>query len=358
MSRKSTILLASLALMTALTGCTTEASSSASSVASSSSSTITKLGGSLVVYSPNSDGEINNLLYFWADKYGVTVELQSMGTGDVIAKLKAEKENPQADVQFGGMNLGVYNQNPDLYERYVAKGDNLLAAGYQNKTGYFTNYLLSGSNLLVNTDLEKQLGLTITGYADLLNPALKGKIAMGNAASSSSAYAQLTNMLLVMGDGTYLDTKGWTFVEDFVKNLNGKIIASSSAVYKGVSAGEYVVAATYEDPSVQLLTDGAKNLRIVYPKEGAVWLPAASAIVKGSKNLKNAQAFIDWLISEEGQTQVAKGTNRPVNTTINNTNTNLQPFSTIKIAYEDIELVASIKTQLQTRFTEVVTRNS
>ena len=181
---------------------------------------------------------------------------------------------------------------------------------------------------------------------------------MGNAASSSSAYAQLTNMLLVMGDGTYLDTKGWTFVEDFVKNLNGKIIASSSAVYKGVSAGEYVVAATYEDPSVQLLTDGAKNLRIVYPKEGAVWLPAASAIVKGSKNLKNAQAFIDWLISEEGQTQVAKGTNRPVNTTINNTNTNLQPFSTIKIAYEDIELVASIKTQLQTRFTEVVTRNS
>ena len=356
MSRKSTVLLASLALMTALTGCAAETTSS--SVASSNANSITRLGGTLVVYSPNSDGEINNLLYYWGAKYGVTVELQSMGTGDVIAKLKAEKENPQADVQFGGMNLGVYNQNPDLYEKYVAKGDELLAEGYQNKTGYFTNYLLSGSNLLVNTDLEKQLGLTITGYADLLNPALKGKIAMGNAASSSSAYAQLTNMLLVMGDGTYLDTKAWTFVDSFIANLNGKIIASSSAVYKGVQAGEYVVAATYEDPSVQLLTDGAKNLRIVYPKEGAVWLPAASAIVKGAKNLKNAQAFMDWLISEEGQTQVALGTNRPVNTKINNTNPNLQPFSAINIAYEKIEYVAGIKSQLQTKFTQTVTKYS
>jgi iron(III) transport system substrate-binding protein len=315
-----------------------------------------KLGGKLVVYSPNSDGEIEGLLYYWAEKNGVTVELQSMGTGEVLSKLTAEKNNPQADVQFGGMNLGVWTNNKDLFQAYTAKGDELLPVGYQNKTGFFTNYLLSGSNLLVNTDLEKQLGLNITGYADLLNPVLKGRIAMGDPTSSSSAYAQLTNMLLVMGDGKYDSPKAWDFIDKFFANLDGKILGSSSAVYRNTQAGEYVVAATYEDPSVALITDGAKNVRVVYPKEGAVWLPAASAIIKGAPNLNNAKAFLDFLISEDGQKRVASLTNRPVNIKIPNTNPNMIPFSQINLAFEDIEYTAVNRAALQQRAREVIQR--
>jgi iron(III) transport system substrate-binding protein len=313
-----------------------------------------KLGGRIVVYSPNSDGELEGLLYYWADKNGVTVELQSMGTGEVLSKLTAEKNNPQADVQFGGMNLGVWTNNKDLYYAYTAKGDELLPDGYQNKTGYFTNYLLSGSNLLVNTDLEAQLGLNITGYADLLNPALKGKIAMGDPTSSSSAFAQLTNMLVVMGDGSYEDDAAWDYVDKLFENLDGKVIGSSSAVYRNTQAGEYVVALTYEDPSVALVTDGATNVRVVYPEEGAVWLPAASAIIEGAPNLENAKAFLDFLISEEGQRQVAGLTNRPVNITIPNTNPNMIPFSEINLAFDDIQYTADNRSALQQRAREII----
>jgi iron(III) transport system substrate-binding protein len=66
-----------------------------------------------------------------------------------------------------------------------------------------------------------------------------------------------------------------------------------------VYAGEYTVGLTYEDPSVALLVDGAKNVRVVYPKDGAVWLPAASAIVASCKNVDNAKLFMDYLISAE-----------------------------------------------------------
>lgn len=316
----------------------------------------TQYGGKLVVYSPNSDGEVEGLLYYWGEKHGVEIELQSMGTGEVLSKLDAEKANPQADVMFGGMNLGVWTNNKDLFQAYTAKDDDKLPEGYQNKTGFFTNYLLSGSNLLVNTDLEKELGLDIKGYADLLDPKLKGKIAMGDASSSSSAFAQLTNMLLVMGDGTYFDDKGWTFVEDFMKNLDGKILGSSSAVYKNTYEGEYVVGVTYEDPSVALITDGAKNLRVVYPTEGAVWLPSGSAIVAGAPNLENAKHFLDFLISEEGQKIVASLTNRPVNISIPNTNPNMLPFSQIELAFEDIPFVAENRPALQAKFLELVAK--
>lgn len=313
-------------------------------------------GGKLVVYSPNSDGEIEGLLEYWGKEYGVDIELQSMGTGEVLSKLEAEKGNPQADVMFGGMNLGVYVNNKDLFQEYVAEGDDKLPEGYQNKTGFFTNYLLSGSNLLVNTDLEKELGLDIKGYADLLDPALKGKIAMGNAAASSSAWAQLTNMLLVMGDGSYEDDAAWAYVEEFVQNLDGKILDSSSAIYKNTYEGEFVVGVTYEDPSVALLTDGAENLRVVYPEEGAVWLPAASAIVAGAPNKENAQHFLDFLISDEGQKIVAGLTNRPTNITIPNTNEYMIPFEDIKIAYEDIPFVADHKEEFQQRWLDILAK--
>ena len=39
----------------------------------------------------------------------------------------------------------------------------------------------------------------MNGYADLLQPELVGKIASADPASSSSAFCQLTNMLLAMG---------------------------------------------------------------------------------------------------------------------------------------------------------------
>ena len=332
-------------------------------------------GGELVVYSPNSDGEVEGLLYYWAEKNGVKVNLQSMGTGEALAKISAEKDNPQADLMFGGMNLGAYLQHEGLFEEYVAEGYDKIPEGYRThveKYPFFTHYGLSGSNLLVNVNLEKEmiengeLDGEIKGYADLLNPALKGKIAMGDAAGSSSALAQLTNMLLVMNpdakkdglDGELAfgpDAKGWEYVEKFMLNLDGKILGSSSALYKGTEAGEYVVAATYEDPSIALLTDGSQNVRVVYPEEGAVWLPAASAIVKDAKNLDNAKSFIDFLVSDDGQKQIAKLTYRPVRDDIVHENEFMQPFSDINVAFEDIEYVSNHRSDIQAKFKDMLT---
>jgi iron(III) transport system substrate-binding protein len=313
-------------------------------------STMAFAAGNMVVYSPNSDGEIQGILNYFGDKYGVKISLQSMGTGECLSKLNAEKANPQADVMFGGVNMGVYTTNKDIFQSYVAKGNNSLPAGYQNTTGYFTNYLLSGSNLLVNTDLEKSLGITVTGYDDLLNPVLKGKIASADPVSSSSAWAQLCNILLVKGG--YESPQAWTYVEALIKQLNGKLTSGSSAVYKGVYQGEYAVGLTYEDPSVALLADGAKNIRVVYPKEGAVWLPAASAVVAGAKNADNAKLFMDFLISDECQKIVAGLTNRPVNTKIANMNKYLQPLSSIKLAFEDIAYTAAHKKEIQKKWSD------
>lgn len=315
--------------------------------------------GVLVVYSPNSDTEINAVIPAFEAATGIKVIIQSMGSGDVLARLEAEKDNPQADINWGAVNLTFWTSHPDLYENYVSPNDKNLPEAYQSYNGYFTYTKLSGSAaLLLNLDVFQELGLNpdeFTGYADLLEPKLKGKLAMGDPTASSSAWAELTNMLLVMGDEPY-DEKAWDFVAQFVAQLEGSVLSSSSQIYKATADGEYAVGVSYEDPCVSLLEDGATNLKVVYPEEGAVWLPSGVAIVKNCKNPENAKKFVDFLISEEGQACYADTTIRPAMASVENTSPNMPAFSSLNMAYEDIELCAEKKTEWQERWLNLITQ--
>ena len=318
---------------------------------------VTVGGGDLIIYSPNSDALIEVCDTF-AAKYGINVQVVSAGTGECLERISAEKDNPQAYIMYGGMNY-ANSFNPDyvpLFEPYVAKGDENLPEAYQNFNGITTHYCLDGSAaLLINTEEYEKLGLKVDefkGYADLLRPELAGKIAMGDPANSSSAWAELTNMLLVMGNEPY-DDAAWEWVGKFIDNLNGIMLSSSSAIYKGVVAGEYVVGVSYEDPCVSLLVDGATNVKLVYPEEGAVWLPAGVAIIKNAPNMENAKLFVDWIISDEGQAEIAKTTARPVNPNISNTAKEMTPFADINVKYEDMELCGTNKKAWQAKWTEM-----
>lgn len=314
-------------------------------------------GNQLVIYSPNADDEVNAIIPAFEKKTGIKVILQSMGTGDCLARIDAEKENPQADVNWGAINLPIYKTHPDLWEKYISPNDKNLPEQYRTPNGYFTSYKLSGSGaLLLNKDVFNSLGLNVEdfkGYKDLLRPELKGKIAMGDPTASSSAFAELTNMLLVMGETPYSESS-WDYVKDFVKQLNGNIISSSSQIYRATADGEYAVGVSYEDPCISLLQNGATNVAVVYPEEGAVWLPGGAAIVKNAPNKANAEKFMDFLISDEGQQLLAATTIRPVNTNIPNTNEFIKPFSEINQVYEDIEYCADNKNEIQERWTKLL----
>lgn len=354
MKRLITILLAML-MVFSLTACSS--SSSDDTTNGGGDDTTSEVGGDLIIYSPNSDALIAVAETF-GEKYGINVQVVSAGTGECLERISAEKDNPQADIMYGGMNYAnSFNEDyVGLFEPYVATGDELLPEAYQNYNGITTHYCLDGSAaLLINVDEYEKLGLNVDdfkGYADLCKEELKGKIAMGDPANSSSAWAELTNMLLVMGEEPY-DEKAWEWVGQFINNLDGIQLSSSSAIYKGVVEGEYVVGVSYEDPCVSLLVDGATNVKLVYPEEGAVWLPAGVAIIKNAPNMDNAKLFVDWLISEEGQQEIAKTTARPVNPDIENTAEEMLPFSSINVVYEDVELCGTNKSDWQARWTEM-----
>lgn len=307
-------------------------------------------GTELVVYTPNEEGMLNSLIPVFEDQSGVTVQLITAGTGELYQRIRSEAGNPQGDIMFGG-GAAQASANKELWAEFTSANDGDMVEAGRNLTGSFTPYQADGSNLLVNTDELAEIGVEITSYADLLQPELKGKIAYGDPTASSSAFAQLTNMLKAVG-GDYESDASWGYVSALVTQLDGVMIGSSSQVAQDVANGEYVVALTYEPLSLNLVRSGAP-VEIVYPSEGAAFLPATIQIIAGGPNPDAAEAFIDFITSEAGQTIIAQETaGRPLREGIEKPG--LPAFSEFATIKEDGSYVSENRDAIVERFRAVL----
>lgn len=308
-------------------------------------------GKSLVIYSPNSEDMINVIIPQFEAETGIKVELISMGSGEMFTRIDSEQSSPNADVAWGGSRATYYN-NLGLFQEYTAADNENVMDEFRNDTGIITLYCLDGSCLLVNTDLVGNLD--ITGYADLLDPSLRGRISMGDPANSSSALAQLTNILLAMG-GNYESNAGWDYVKQLLINTQGKVQSSSSTVHKSVADGENIVALTYEDPAASYTRRGATNLKVGYPKEGAVYLPAGAAIIKNAAHLTEAKQFMDFIVSKAGQDAFGtKLTVRPVRADAALADY-MTPLDKITLIFEDYDYVQAHRSEIIARYMGILT---
>jgi len=333
------------------------ASGSGSAAAGSNSGSgpaAAQVGGSLTIYTPNEQNMLDQLIPKFESDTGVKVNLVTATTGELYTRIQNEASNPQGDVLFGG-GVAQAMDNKDLWQDYTAKNDSAMEPVGQNVGGYSTPYQADTSVLLVNT--EKIGDIKVNGYADLLNPELKGKLAFGDPTNSSSAFAQLTNMLADMGGSDdvvtdYTSDAGWKYVKELLQQTGGKSIGSSSEVAQDVAQGEYAVALTYEAQALNMVATGAP-VKIVYMSEGVVALPSGVEIIKGAKNVKQAQAFCDWIQSAEAQQIIAdKTTGRPLRAGVKKSGVPL--LSSLKTRAEDSEYVSEHRNDLIKKFTDIL----
>ena len=323
--------------------------SGCSSTTEAETSTEKDSDSTLVVYSPNPEDLIEETVPAFEEKYGIKVDLVQASTGELFKKAEAEKESPVADVIFGG-SYALFSSNENLFEPYISQENDQIIPEYQNKTGFYTPYTLDVSVIIANSALTKDI--KIEGYNDLLNPKLKGKIATADPSNASSAFAQLTNMLV--DQGGYENEQAWTYVKNLFTLVDGKIASSSSNVYKAVADGEMAVGLTYEDPALKLLNDGV-DVKVIYPKEGTVFLPGNAAIVKNAKHMENAKKFIDFLLSQEIQDKLGTETTiRPIRKNAK-TNKNMKAMTEIKIATEDSDYVIKNKSAILKKYNDIFT---
>lgn len=248
----------------------------------------------LVVYCPHPLEFINPIVSEFEARTGICVDVQTGGTGELLARAE-QGEEPRCDIFWGG-SYSTTIEKAELFEHYISVNEDMVQEEYRNVEGNITRFTDVPSVLMVNRNLIGDI--PVEGYADLLNPELKGKIAMCDPARSSSAYEHLINMLYAMGDGE--PEAGWDYVESFCRNLDGNLLSGSSDVYRGVGEGRFVVGLTFEEGGAHYVADG-KPVNLVYMKEGVISTPDVVCIRKGTEHLEGAQAFVDFVTGKDCQ---------------------------------------------------------
>jgi iron(III) transport system substrate-binding protein len=131
-------------------------------------------------------------------------------------------------------------------------------------------------------------------WADLLDPKLKDEVQVADPNSAGTAYNMLATIVQLMGED-----KGFDYLKKLHKNVN-QYTKSGAAPAKAASLGETTVGINFQHDLVALVVQGAP-LKVVSPCEGTGYEIGSMSIVKGAKNLKEAQAWYDWALTKEAQ---------------------------------------------------------
>ena len=179
----------------------------------------------LVIYSAN-DSTLNDLVFnAFTKETGIQVETVSTGSGVLMKRIQAEKDNPQGDIIWG-VSRSLLQTNKAYFAPYVSTEISAIPPDFLDP-----DHLWTGTNvhLLVVTQNTKLIpeGEGPKAWDDLLDPKYKGKISFTDPANSGSAYTNATLLIDHWGGGD----AGWAKLKALFANT--KILNRSTQVFRG-----------------------------------------------------------------------------------------------------------------------------
>ncbi len=259
----------------------------------------------LYVYTSMKESLIGQLKTAFVAKHPeVKMDYQSAGAGKLMAKIAAERESGSllADILWTSEVPDFYQlKDQGVLETYVPKEIGALVNPLPDYDGAFTAVRLGTLGIAYNTRLIKEAPKT---WADVQKPAYKGAYGIANPALSGTAYMSVSALVKQFG---------WSYIEALRAN-GAKMGKGSGQVVDDTASGDLLGSLAVDYITLDKVDKGA-TLALVYPPETLV-IPSPIAIMKGSKNLEAAKKFVDFVLSKEGQTIIAKEGTLPVRTDV------------------------------------------
>jgi len=250
------------------------------------------VSGTLTLYTsqPNADAQ-QTVDAFRAVHPDVEVEWFRDGTTRVMAKLRAEFEagQPQPDVLLIAdmVTMEGLAQEGRLMPYPGADTDDYDAAIMDPEDHYFSTKLIT-TGIVYNTAAE----MVPTSYTDLLQPAAEGQIAMPSPLTSGAATIHMAAL-------TAHPDLGWDYYEGLA-DQGAVPEGGNGGTYRSVAGGEKLYGFVVDFLPIRNMLEGAP-VEFVFPEEGVSAVTEPAAILSTAQNPEAAKAFIDFLLSPEGQ---------------------------------------------------------
>lgn len=228
---------------------------------------------------------------------GIKTNFVRMSSGEILARLKAEKNNMSASVWYGGpIDTMVAAKEEGLIEPYKSPGRVNLKKEFQDEEGYWTGIYVGYLGFLGNQKILNEKGIEMpTSWADLLKPEYKGEIVVAHPGSSGTAYTMLSTLVQSMGEEEAME---------YVKKLNGQIrqyTKSGSAPARMVGIGEATIGITFLHDAIKYKKNGYEDIIIAAPEEGTGYEIGGVALLKNGPDQEAGKRFIDWVLTKKTQ---------------------------------------------------------
>jgi len=230
---------------------------------------------------------------------GVQVEILNKPMPAGIKYIQETADNNTTDL--------FWESVPDAFE--VLKGDGLLqkytpkepaipkkigAYPVNDPDGYYTGFAAAGFGIMYNVEYLEARGLPRPKeWKDLRKAAYRGHVAM--SAPSRSGTTHFTVETVLQAEGW---DKGWSMWKEIGGNLQ-LVTDRSFGVPDGINSGDYGVGVVIDFFGLSSRASGFP-VDFVYPKITAL-VPVNIALVKNAPHPQAAKAFIEYLLSPEGQ---------------------------------------------------------
>ena len=233
---------------------------------------------------------------------GIHVNFIRFSSGEALARLSAEKNNPQVDVLFGGpVETFTAGEEQGIFEAYTPPSAADLPQRFKSAKGMWTAIADDPLVFMTNTKFLQEHNLKApASWDDLLNPAYKSMLQMADARTSGTAVTRIFSILQVHDRN-----------EDAAFAYMKKLRQNIQAYTKSGGGGTVPVGLGQAAGGIFFIVDAlftrqkGYDVQISFPKEGIGSATECIGLIKGNKNGAAAKKLIDWATSAAMQSLLA-----------------------------------------------------
>ena len=233
------------------------------------------------------------------EKTGIKTSFIRMSGNECYTRILEERENPQADVWYGGTwdpyiaaaLEGLLYQYNDCINMSQLKEEK-----YKDADNYWFGIYSGYIGFICDEEMLEEYGAAVpTSWEELAKPEYKGLICMANPGATGTGVMTVSTLFQVFGEEKALE-----LIAAIDPNVT-QYVKTGSGTSNQVALGEAAVGVGFLHTGLMYLDEGYDNIVLTAPSEGTGYEVGGTAIIEGAKNLEAAKLFIEFALTPECQ---------------------------------------------------------
>jgi iron(III) transport system substrate-binding protein len=302
--------------------------------------------GALVLYTsqPQQDAQ-QTVDAFRRVHPGVQVDWTRDGTTQLMNRVRAEitAGQPRADVLLiaDAMTMEALKRENRLLAYREARVDGMPESALDPDRMYFPTKIIT-TGIMVHRNAP----FRPTRWADLLRPELRNQLIMPSPLYSGAA-------TIHMGVVTRMPGLGWPYFETLARQ-GTQSARGNGAVLESVASGQRMYGIVVDFMAIRARERGSP-VDFIFPEDGVTVVTEPAAILSTTRNAPAARAFIDFLLSREGQALAAQQGMMPARGDVEPPQ-GFPPLRSIRFLNADIPAILTADEEDKRRFADLFGR--